>query len=111
MRPEKAEEFRRILTARRDEIAALESTNDADRAVVELDQQNIGRLSRMDALQRQAMAEETRRRRKLELRRIDQALRLIDEDEYGWCAKCGEEIGAGRLEVDPTATLCIDCAR
>lgn len=111
MRPETVRKFRLLLEARREEIASLAAANDADRATVVLDQQSVGRLSRMDALQRQAMAEETRRRRSIELRRIEQAFRLIEEDEYGYCQSCGEEIGAGRLEVDPTATRCIDCAR
>lgn len=111
MTPETVESFRRLLIARRDDIAALEKANDEDRATVALDQQSVGRLSRMDAIQRQAMAQETRRRRTLELQRIANALRLIDEGEYGYCAKCGEEVGEGRLRVDPTATLCIDCAR
>lgn len=111
LRAESIEKYRRLLTARRQEIGQLEPTNDEDRATVELDQQSVGRLSRMDAIQRQAMAQETRRRRNLEVQRIANALRRIDEDEYGYCAECGEEIGEKRLQVDPTATLCIGCAR
>ncbi len=111
MRPETVEKFRRILVARREEIFALEAANDEDRATVELDQQSVGRLSRMDAIQRQAMAAETRRRRQRELQRIARAIELMDEDEYGFCGDCGEEIAEGRLEVDPTAALCIACAR
>lgn len=111
MRPEAVEKFRQILASRRAEIVALEAANDEDRATVELDQQSVGRLSRMDALQRQAMAAETRRRRQLELKRIARAIELIEEDEYGFCRSCGEEIAEGRLEVDPTASLCIACAR
>ena len=48
------------------------------------------------------------RERKL-LKKIDEALDLIDEGEYGYCEGCGVEISIRRLEARPTATLCIDC--
>ncbi len=76
-------------------------------AVVQLDQQSVGRLSRMDALQAQAMAQETERRRALDLRKIDAALTRIDEGEFGYCAVCGEVIERGRLDLDPAAATCV----
>lgn len=48
------------------------------------------------------------RERKL-IKKIDETLRNIDGDEYGYCEGCGIEIGLKRLEARPTATLCIDC--
>lgn len=48
------------------------------------------------------------RERKL-IRKIDEALSAIDNNEYGYCESCGVEIGIRRLEARPTATLCIDC--
>ena len=48
------------------------------------------------------------RERKL-IKKIDETLQLIDDNEYGWCDSCGVEIGIRRLEARPTATLCIDC--
>ena len=48
------------------------------------------------------------RERKL-IKKIDETLRNIDSDEYGYCEGCGVEIGLKRLEARPTATLCIDC--
>ncbi len=48
------------------------------------------------------------RERKL-IKKIDETLRNIDNDEYGYCAGCGVGIGLKRLEARPTATLCIDC--
>lgn len=44
-----------------------------------------------------------------EIRDIDTALRRIDEGDYGDCEQCGNEIGYARLEVQPTATRCIQC--
>lgn len=80
------------------------------RAPVELDQQSVGRLSRMDAMQQQQMAQAEARRRQNDISRIDAALRRIAEGEYGWCASCGEPIAKKRLEIDPMAHLCVDCA-
>ena len=48
------------------------------------------------------------RERKL-IKKIDQTLQLVDDNEYGWCDSCGVEIGIRRLEARPTATMCIDC--
>jgi DnaK suppressor protein len=48
------------------------------------------------------------RERKL-IKKIDQTLQLIEDNDYGWCDSCGVEIGIRRLEARPTATLCIDC--
>lgn len=78
---------------------------------VELDQSKVGRLSRMDAMQSQAMAVETKRRREIKILRIESAMRRLEEDEYGFCTHCGLEIDPKRLEFDPTVLLCIDCAR
>ncbi|MFO8044650.1 MAG: TraR/DksA C4-type zinc finger protein [Halomonas sp.] len=80
------------------------------RATVMLDQQSVGRLSRMDALQGQAMAKAGEDRRQLVLRRIEAALARIGREEFGECIDCGEWIAAKRLQWDPTVLKCIDCA-
>ena len=98
------------LRARHDELEALvAATGEASRPV-ELDQSRVGRLSRMDALQSQAMAKETERRRVVEMTRIDSALKRIDGGDYGYCIACDEEIPAKRLEQDPATPVCVDCA-
>ena len=81
------------------------------RAPVMLDQQAVGRLSRMDALQRQAMAQAEAARRAAQRARIRAALARLDAGEYGWCISCGEEIAPARLEQDPAVPNCIFCAR
>ena len=63
------------------------------------------------ASQESDMALELRNRdreRKL-IKKIDEMLGKIDSGDYGYCEKCGVEIGLNRLEARPTATLCIDC--
>ena len=92
------------------ELEQLSRMAEDDRATVELDQQSVGRLSRMDALQRQAMAEAAERARAVEIQKIDAALGRIDEGEYGYCLECGEDIAEKRLSVDPAASHCIKCA-
>lgn len=108
--PEETEAFRRRLLERREALVAEAEGGESWRATVELDQQSVGRLSRMDAIQQQAMAQAADRRRQGELARIDAALGRIAEGEFGWCAECGEPIARGRLEVDPTVPACIGCA-
>ena len=82
-----------------------------DRKPVELDQTSVGRLSRMDALQIQAMQVETERRRHIELQRIESALKRIKDGEYGYCVICGEDIGVKRIKNDPAVPACITCSR
>lgn len=77
---------------------------------VELDQSAMGRLTRMDALQGQAMSQETKYRHEEGLRQISSALSRIESGDYGYCLKCDELISTARLNIDPAATLCIDCA-
>lgn len=76
-----------------------------------LDQSRVGRLSRMDAMQQQAMAQATARLSALEERRIRTALDRMASGDYGYCMGCEEEIAEGRLRVDPSALTCIACAR
>ncbi|MDM7856925.1 RNA polymerase-binding protein DksA [Thiopseudomonas acetoxidans] len=51
----------------------------------------------------------TRDRERKLIKKIDETLQLIEDEDYGWCDACGVEIGLRRLEARPTATLCIDC--
>lgn len=99
----------RLLQEREELLHDAEVTAE-ERDVVTLDQTSVGRLSRMDALQNQAMQVETDRRREIELKRIDAALKRIDENEYGYCVSCGADIQPKRLEMDPATPVCVDCA-
>lgn len=78
---------------------------------VTLDQTCVGRLSRMDAMQSQAMNQAAQRRRTLEISRLEAALISIDEGDYGYCEECGEDIAEGRLMLDLAAQYCIHCAK
>ncbi|MCH8553264.1 MAG: TraR/DksA family transcriptional regulator [Natronospirillum sp.] len=95
----------------REELEAQSKGSEGARSTVELDQTTVGRLSRMDALQGQAMANAEEERRRLMMRRIAAALMRIDSGEYGACIECDEWIEARRLAFDPTVLKCIGCAR
>ena len=101
---------RQALERQRSEIEELSATTAEGRRPVELDQQSVGRLSRMDALQVQAMAQAVDARRRGRLQRIEAALGRIEDGEYGYCAECGDEIPPKRLAIEPTIQRCVDCA-
>ena len=90
----------------------LELSSDIDRTVSHMQDELTAYADPNDrASQESDMALELRNRdreRKL-IKKIDETLKNIDNDEYGYCAACGEEIGLKRLLARPTATLCIDC--
>ena len=98
------------LAAKRAELLQISQISAEARGTVELDQQSVGRLSRMDAMQQQAMAAAMERARQRDLVRIDQAERRIADGEYGYCSQCDNEIPDGRLEIDPMAERCVNCA-
>ena len=103
--------LKKKLLAHRQEILKDAASSEASRQPVKLDQTSVGRLSRIDAIQFQSMALETDRRRQVELKQIKAALKRIDEDDFGECQICGDYIKAKRLEINPRATICIDCSK
>lgn len=102
--------YRSRIEAEVSELRDLSTVSKEGRAPVELDQQSVGRLSRMDAMRQQSMdiAREDRRQARLQV--LVAALGRLDEDEYGYCLRCGEDIPVARLDVDPAVTLCVGCA-
>ena len=100
----------RRLEEERAEILEMSAASAGERRPVELDQQSVGRLSRMDALQIQAMAQAVEGRRRGRLQRIEAALKRLAAGDYGYCAGCDEEIPAKRLAIDAVTERCIDCA-
>ena len=104
------EYFREKLIKLREELQKIEESGNEAAKIVELDQSSVGRLSRMDAMQAQAMSVESNRRREIKMKRIESALERLDKDEFGYCMRCEEDIAPKRLEFDPSALLCIECA-
>ncbi len=104
------DEAREKLLARRAELAEEDRLSTEARAPVTLQQDSVGRLSRIDAMQQQQMALAAESRRQSERSRIAAALHRLDQGEWGYCLTCGEEIAARRLEHDPSVAECVECA-
>jgi DnaK suppressor protein len=102
--------FKSRLLQLQQDLQTLKATGEDAASVVALDQSSVGRLSRMDAMQGQAMSQERMRLRDVELRKIAGALRRIETGDYGYCVSCGEPVARKRIEFDPAAALCIACA-
>ena len=102
--------FKSLLLKQKAEMLSAGETGQQAEQVVELDQTRVGRLSRMDAMQAQAMSQATNQRREATLQAIAGALLRIDKGVYGECGQCGEYIDPRRLEFDPTLRRCINCA-
>ncbi|SDZ75064.1 transcriptional regulator, TraR/DksA family [Desulfuromusa kysingii] len=90
------------------ELLLIESV--ASSQTVALDQP-IGRLSRMDALQQQAMSQANRSGHKQRLILVEAALQAIKSDRYGECRRCEEPIGYARLNVRPESPFCLRCQK
>ncbi|MBU0961059.1 MAG: TraR/DksA C4-type zinc finger protein [Proteobacteria bacterium] len=105
------ETFRKRLEERQKIILAGKEAQKKEHTTVELDHARVGRLTRMDAMQQQAMVQAAARLTDVERQRIQTALSRIQSGEYGYCILCDEEIAEKRLEFDPSLLTCISCAK
>ena len=104
------DEIGQRLTALREELRREKEAAAEGVAPVELDQARVGRLSRMDSIQQQAMQLELNRRRDTQLKRIEGAFQRLEKGTYGTCVSCGTPIEPKRIEFDPTVFFCSPCA-
>ena len=109
MKSTETKKFNIQLISLQNELKALQESSRDSTKPVELDQSRVGRLSRMDEMQGQQMAQASARRRQQQLTMIDGALRRIESGEFGICCICGEEIDSRRLAANPITTRCIGC--
>ncbi len=107
MNEKQLQHFRNILVAWKKELM-----EEVDRTVDHMKEEASNFSDPADrATQEEEFALELRardRERKL-IRKIDKTITRLDEGDYGYCEACGVEIGLQRLEVRPTAEMCIDC--
>ena len=96
------------LRERRDEALAELAANEESARPPSLDEE-IGRLTRMDALQQQQMALHARRRIEVRIARIDGALARVEAGTFGACAMCGDAVDPRRLESAPETPFCLAC--
>lgn len=92
--------------------AVIASTRQAESGAgtVVLDQASVGRVSRMDAMQQQAMAKGVVERLLIRRRKLEAALERLDNGGYGICCQCEMLVEPERLEHDPAAVFCSECA-
>ena len=103
-------QFEQQLLELQEELLGVAEVTRQTSATVELDQTRLGRLSRVDAMQQQAMSQATDVRRDQHLILIKRALERLDDGEYGECLECLENIPVARLEIDPATECCVNCA-
>jgi DnaK suppressor protein len=104
------EKINHAITQKINDLCALQRESERGCDTVALDQSCVGRLSRMDAMQSQAMNQAAQRRRVTQIKRLEAALQRIDSNDYGDCENCDELISEGRLLLDPAAEFCVQCA-
>ncbi len=71
----------------------------------------IGRVSRMDAINNRSINEAALRKKRLQLNKLTEALKSIDQPDFGVCIKCGAAIQPERIMLMPESKVCISCAR
>jgi DnaK suppressor protein len=109
--PEARHEIEQRLRALIEELEGALRAGAAGTRTVELDQAAVGRLSRMDALQQQAVAQASQRNVQARLQRCRAALSALEAGRYGLCRECDEPIERRRLEAFPEVALCLSCQR
>ena len=109
MTPEKLESIRLQIVSRIEELKHILGTETEDTKPITPDV-SIGRLSRLDSMQMQQMALEQKRRKEAELQKLQDALKRLEDGSYGTCMMCRQPIAPARLEAQPDAILCINCA-
>ena len=109
MTEEELSAIRQKIEARIQELESLLGDDAEDTKPIEPDV-SIGRLSRLDSMQMQQMALEQHRRQEAELQKLKEAEKRIEEGNYGQCVMCRQPIAPARLEAQPDAILCINCA-
>ena len=101
--------YKKLIELQLEELTAGNALGQSAQRTVELDQQSVGRLSRMDALQSQAMAQAQQRRRDVLKGSLQAALQRLKEEEFGYCLECGDEIEEARLLANPAVVKCMGC--
>ena len=100
--------FRKLLEEKRDEIVRrAQQTLSEDMALDSAELPDEMDLASTEYLQ--SFTFRLRGREKSFLSKIEKAIEKIDENDFGNCEECGEEISLKRLEARPETTLCIRC--
>lgn len=102
--------FRDAVHKKLAELAVLLGSESNDGSAIELDQTRVGRLARMEAMQHHAIAQVQHERAKEQRLALERLLSRVDDEDFGECYYCGEDIGVGRMLIRPESMKCIACA-
>ncbi|MBE0615366.1 MAG: molecular chaperone DnaK [Burkholderiales bacterium] len=105
-----ATKFHHRLSTELQQLVEAIAQAEASAGTVRLDQSSVGRVSRMDAMQQQAMARGLQERLATRKRKTEAALARIESGTYGRCCECQTELKAERIDADPAAVFCAACA-
>jgi DnaK suppressor protein len=97
------------LKAMRDQLMQAIEDDQGQLEPVQLDQQSVGRISRIDAIQQQQMARALNQQQRQHLQQVNRALDELDKDDYGYCQHCGHVIAFARLKARPESEMCVKC--
>ena len=103
--------YKKLIESQLENLDLEDALGRDSQKTVELDQQSVGRLSRMDALQSQAMAQAQQRRRDTLKNSLVVSLQRLEEEEFGYCVDCGDAIEEARLSASPVILKCMSCLR
>ena len=109
MNQQQIDELKDSLTAWKQDLESHLKNVATDSRPVTLDQQSVGRVSRIDAIQQQQMARANQEQATQNLKRVELALQRITSGDYGICLHCDEPIAIDRLRAQPFASFCIEC--
>jgi DnaK suppressor protein len=109
MTPQAFARFRELITAQLAEVELARTAASANAGTVMLDQSSVGRVSRMDAMQQQAMASSHLATLQRRMMKLQAALKRLENGNYGICCQCGGDIALARLESDPGTPFCAVC--
>jgi DnaK suppressor protein len=107
--PQEVQALTTVLQKLRKELDAQATLIEPATKPVSLDQQSVGRLSRMDAIAQQQMDSARAHQCVERLRAVTVALSWVESGDYGYCRECDEPIGYARLAAKPEAGLCLAC--
>ena len=103
--------YKKLIERLLQELTAEDELGQSSQRTVVLDQQSVGRLSRMDALQSQAMAQAQQRRRDVLKSSLTAALQRLEDEEFGYCVDCGDEIEEARISASLVIMKCMSCLK
>ena len=109
LEPAQLENLKAVLQELKKSLSQHLKQSRDDTAPVKLDQQSVGRVSRIDAIQQQQMAIASHEQSAQQLKMVEIALEKISNGDFGYCENCAEPILFARLQAQPTASLCLSC--